>query len=205
MPSAPLELFCFSITLKVVLLNKKRSKKCGNYGLLFEVFPYATASPIFSVEFKHRTSKECVDLFIFSLPITATLTIVVVENIELDPSNNPAREGLRLPTHGPLTKKLPTPVLLYYVLYQGWRTFLSGGSNLRSQTEKRKNVGHGCHNINEDLKRKFCRNLCKEQKKRSSPQKYPASHLQCPQVFGLSVQNEHRPWELCTVCQLSRP
>ena len=45
----------------------------------------------------------------FSLPITATLTIVVVENIELDPFNNTAREGLRLPTYGPLTKKVAHP------------------------------------------------------------------------------------------------
>ena len=29
----------------------------------------------------------------------------------------------------------------------------------------RRNVGHGCNNINKGLKRKFCRNLCKEQKK----------------------------------------
>ena len=54
---------------------------------------------------------------------------------------------------------------ILHLLYQGWRTFLSGGSNLRSQTEKRKNVGHGCNNINEGLERKFCRNLYKEQKK----------------------------------------
>ena len=64
-------------------------------------------------------------------------------------------------------------------LCQGWRTFLSGWSNLRSQTEKRKNVGHGCNHINERLERKFCRNLCKEQKKRFSPQKYPVSRHQC--------------------------
>ena len=103
----------------------------------------------------------------FSLPITATLIIVVVENIELDPSNNPAQEGLRLPTYGPLTKKVAHPclIILCRLLHQGWRTFLNGGSNLRSQTEKRKNVGHGCNNIYEGLERKFCRNLCKEQKK----------------------------------------
>ena len=50
-------------------------------------------------------------------------------------------------------------------LAPGWRTFLCGGSNLKSQTEKRKNVGYGCNNINEGLERKFCRILCNEQKK----------------------------------------
>ena len=48
----------------------------------------------------------------FCFPIRATLTIVVVEDIELDPFNNPAREGLRLPTYGPPTKEVPTPGLI---------------------------------------------------------------------------------------------
>ena len=52
----------------------------------------------------------------FFLPITATQTIVVVENIELDPSNNTAREGLRLPTYGQLTKK-SCPLLSDYIMY----------------------------------------------------------------------------------------
>ena len=66
-----------------------------------------------------------------------------------------------------LFKLLVNRIIIHilHLLYQGWRTFLSGGSNLRSQTEKRKNVGHGCNNINEGLERKFCRNLYKEQKK----------------------------------------
>ena len=72
----------------------------------FEVFRYATASPIFSVE--SRTSEECVDLF-FCFPIRVTLTIIVVEHIELDPSNNPAREGHRFTTCGPLTKTVAHP------------------------------------------------------------------------------------------------
>ena len=45
----------------------------------------------------------------FCFTIRATLTIVVVERIELDPSNNPVREGLHLPTYGPLTKKVAHP------------------------------------------------------------------------------------------------
>ena len=59
-----------------------------------------------------------VDLF-FSLPSTATLIIVVVENIELDPSNNPAREGLRLSTYGPLTKKVAHPYLIILCIIPG--------------------------------------------------------------------------------------
>ena len=47
-------------------------------------------------------------------PIRATQTIEVVEDIELNPFNNPAREGLCLPTYGPPTKKLPTPGLVAY-------------------------------------------------------------------------------------------
>ena len=98
----------------------------------------------------------------FFLPITATLTIVVVEHVELDPSNNPAREGLRLPTYGPLTKKVAHPCLIICIipgmanLFKWWVKF---------KIADRKNVGHGCNNINEGLERKFCRNLCKEQKK----------------------------------------
>ena len=34
------------------------------------------------------------------------MTLVVVEDIELDPFNNPAQEGLRLPTYGPSTKEV---------------------------------------------------------------------------------------------------
>ena len=37
------------------------------------------------------------------------MTLVVVEDIELDPSNNPAQEGLRLPTYGPSTKEVAHP------------------------------------------------------------------------------------------------
>ena len=92
-------------------------KKCGNYGPPFEVFRYATASPIFSVE--SRTSEECVDCRpFFCFPIRATLTIVVVEPIELDPSNNSAREGLRLPTCGPLTKTVAHPCF-NHILFHG--------------------------------------------------------------------------------------
>ena len=47
----------------------------------------------------------------FCFPIRATLTIVVVEDIELDPFNNLAREGLRLPTYGPPTKEVAHPCL----------------------------------------------------------------------------------------------
>ena len=39
------------------------------------------------------------------------MTIVVVEDIELDPFNNPAREGLCLPTYGPPTKEVAHPCL----------------------------------------------------------------------------------------------
>ena len=45
----------------------------------------------------------------FCFLIRATLTIVVVEDIELDPFNNPAREELRLPTYGPPTKEVAHP------------------------------------------------------------------------------------------------
>ena len=45
----------------------------------------------------------------FCFPIRATLTIVVVEDIELDPFNNPARKGLRLPTYCPPTKEIAHP------------------------------------------------------------------------------------------------
>ena len=47
----------------------------------------------------------------FCFPIRATPTIIVVEHIELDSSNNPAREGLRLPTCGPLTKTVDLVVM----------------------------------------------------------------------------------------------
>ena len=36
-------------------------------------------------------------------------SIAVVEDLELDPSNNPAREGLRLSTYGPPTKEVAHP------------------------------------------------------------------------------------------------
>ena len=42
-------------------------------------------------------------------PIKATLTTVVVEDIKLDPFNNPAWEGLRLPTYGLPTKEVAHP------------------------------------------------------------------------------------------------
>ena len=45
----------------------------------------------------------------FCFPVRATLTIVLVEDIELDPFNNPARDGLRLPTYGPPTKEVAHP------------------------------------------------------------------------------------------------
>ena len=44
-----------------------------------------------------------------ALPVTAALTIVVVGDIELGPSNYPAREGLRLPTYGLPTKEVAHP------------------------------------------------------------------------------------------------
>ena len=46
---------------------------------------------------------------VFAFPVIAALTIVVVEDIELNPSNNPAREGLRLPTYGLSTKEIAHP------------------------------------------------------------------------------------------------
>ena len=109
MPPDPLQPFLFLNQLYSSSAELKDDQKNGNYGPLFEVFCYATASPIFSVE--SRTSEECVDLF-FCFPIRVTLTIIVVEHIELDPSNNPAREGLRLPTCGPLTKTVAHPWLI---------------------------------------------------------------------------------------------
>ena len=45
----------------------------------------------------------------FCFRVRATLTIVIVEDIELDPFNNPAREGLRLPTLSPPTKEVARP------------------------------------------------------------------------------------------------
>ena len=49
-------------------------------------------------------------------------------------------------------------------LFQWWVKF-------KVVDQKKKKKGHGCNNINEGLEPKFCRNLCKEQKQRSSPQK----------------------------------
>ena len=37
------------------------------------------------------------------------MTTVVIEDIEIDPFNNPAREGLRLPTYGPPTEEVAHP------------------------------------------------------------------------------------------------
>ena len=109
-PRTPYSLFCMSISFKVVLLNKKTIKKCGNYDPLFEVFRYATASPIFSVE--SRTSEECVNLFFFfCFPIRATLTIIVVEHINLSHLIIRPGKDFVFPHVARWLKQLPTPAL----------------------------------------------------------------------------------------------
>ena len=42
-------------------------------------------------------------------------------------------------------------VSYFLPIFQGWRTFLRVGSNIRSQTDKRKNVGQGCNDIDDGL------------------------------------------------------
>ena len=81
-----------------------------------------------------------VNLF-FSLPITATLIIVVVENIELDPSNNPAREGLRLPTYGPLTKKVAHLCLIILCIIPGMANLFKWWVKFKVADRKKKKRG----------------------------------------------------------------
>ena len=68
--------------------------------------PFFWSLTIFSVENIFFCSSKT---FFFALPISATLTIVVVEDIELDPSNHPVREGLHFSTYGPPTKEVAYP------------------------------------------------------------------------------------------------
>ena len=67
-----------------------------------------TCRPFFAL-FRRKTEHLRMCKSFFCCPIRATLTIVVVEDIELDPFNNPAREGLRLSTYGPPTKEVVYP------------------------------------------------------------------------------------------------
>ena len=63
----------------------------------------------------------------FCFPIRATLTIVVVEDIELEPFNNPTREGLHLPTYGPPTKEVAHPwrkVYCYRRRLKLWKNYI---------------------------------------------------------------------------------
>ena len=58
---------------------------------------------------KNRTSEDVWTFFYFSDQSGPDNSSLVVEDIELDPSNNPTREGLRLPTYGPSTKEVAHP------------------------------------------------------------------------------------------------
>ena len=122
MPPDPLELSCFSISFKVVMPNKKIEKmwklwpllKFFAAALLHLYFRYKTGHlktcrRFFALRRKTGHLRMCKPFFCFL--IRATLTIVVVEDIELDPFNNPAREGLRLPTCGQPTKEVAHPAL----------------------------------------------------------------------------------------------
>ena len=81
--------------------------------LLHRYFRYKTGRlktcRSFSALFRRKTRHLRMSKLFFCFPIRATLTIVVVEDTELDPFNNPVREGLRLPTYGPPTKEVAHP------------------------------------------------------------------------------------------------
>ena len=67
------------------------------------------ATPLFHRYFRWKTEHLRMCRSFFALPIRAALTIVVVEDIELDPSNHLAWEGLRLPKYGPPTEEVTHP------------------------------------------------------------------------------------------------
>ena len=103
-------------------MPNKKIKKCGNYGPLLNFFATALLHRYFWYKTGHlKTCRPFLALFrrktghlrmckpFFCFPIRATLTIVVVEDIERDPFNHPAREELRLPRYGPPTKKVAHP------------------------------------------------------------------------------------------------
>ena len=83
--------------------------------LLHQYFRYKTGHlkmcrPFFAL-FHRNTGhlRMCKSFFCFRIRATLTIVQVVVEDIELDPFNNLAREGLRLPTCDPPTKEVAHP------------------------------------------------------------------------------------------------
>ena len=81
--------------------------------LLHRYFQYHTGHlktlRTFFALFRRKTGHLRICKPFFCFPIRATLTIVVVEDIELDTFYNPAREGLRLPAYGAPTKEVAHP------------------------------------------------------------------------------------------------